>query len=124
NAVFFVGSNSMGQTAPGYLSSASCGIANPMNIATIGFPNMHIVFNVTGTTGGGGGGCYANCDNSTVTPCLNVNDFVCFNNMYAAGSSYANCDLSTIPPILNVNDFVCFNNTYAAGCGANNCSPH
>jgi hypothetical protein len=68
--------------------------------------------------------CYANCDNSTNPPCLNVNDFVCFNNRYAASDSRANCDASTNPPILNVNDFVCFNNAYAAQCGAggaNNC---
>jgi hypothetical protein len=29
---------------------------------------------------------------------------------------YSNCDGSTIPPILNVNDFTCFLNRYAAGC--------
>ncbi len=60
--------------------------------------------------------CYANCDASTSAPCLNVNDFICFNNFFAAGAPYANCDLSTIPPILNVNDFICFNNKFAAGC--------
>ena len=68
-------------------------------------------------------GCYANCDNSTNPPCLNVNDFVCFNNAYSAGSAYANCDASTIAPVLNVNDFVCFNNKYSAGC-ASPCAPH
>ena len=60
--------------------------------------------------------CYANCDGSTSAPCLNVNDFICFNNLYAASSTSANCDGSTIAPILNVNDFICFNNLYAAGC--------
>ncbi|MBL9032743.1 MAG: hypothetical protein JNM80_13700 [Phycisphaerae bacterium] len=60
--------------------------------------------------------CYANCDQSTVSPILNVNDFVCFQNAFAAGQSYANCDNSTIPPVLNVNDFVCFQNRFAAGC--------
>ena len=29
--------------------------------------------------------CYANCDGSTNAPVLNVNDFVCFNNRFAAG---------------------------------------
>jgi hypothetical protein len=29
---------------------------------------------------------------------------------------YANCDASTIAPVLNVNDFVCFLNRFAAGC--------
>jgi probable HAF family extracellular repeat protein len=60
--------------------------------------------------------CYANCDGSTVTPVLNVNDFTCFLNRYAAGDSYANCDGSTAMPVLNVNDFTCFLNRFVAGC--------
>jgi hypothetical protein len=60
--------------------------------------------------------CYANCDGSTLAPLLNVNDFICFNNLYATGSSLANCDGSTLAPILNVNDFTCFLNKFAAGC--------
>jgi V8-like Glu-specific endopeptidase len=60
--------------------------------------------------------CYANCDNSTVPPILNVLDFNCFLNAFAAGASYANCDNSTIPPVLNVLDFNCFLNRFAAGC--------
>ena len=60
--------------------------------------------------------CYANCDNSTITPVLNVNDFTCFLNRYAAGDPAANCDASTIAPTLNVNDFTCFLNRFAAGC--------
>lgn len=60
--------------------------------------------------------CYANCDMSTTTPALNVNDFVCFTNLFAAGDPRANCDGSTVPPVLNVNDFGCFTNRYAAGC--------
>jgi hypothetical protein len=60
--------------------------------------------------------CYANCDRSTATPVLNVNDFSCFLNSYAAGSAHANCDDSTVAPVLNVNDFSCFLNKYAAGC--------
>jgi hypothetical protein len=60
--------------------------------------------------------CYANCDCSTLAPILNVNDFTCFVNKYAAADPYANCDGSTIAPVLNVNDFTCFLNKYAAGC--------
>jgi hypothetical protein len=60
--------------------------------------------------------CYANCDGSTIAPILNVNDFACFLNMYAAGETSANCDGSTIEPVLNVNDFACFLNAYAVGC--------
>ncbi|MFN0132248.1 MAG: hypothetical protein ACKVW3_06925 [Phycisphaerales bacterium] len=63
-----------------------------------------------------GPSCYANCDGSTSAPFLNVNDFICFQNLFAAGNSLANCDNSTTPPVLNVNDFTCFNNAFAAGC--------
>jgi hypothetical protein len=60
--------------------------------------------------------CYANCDGSTAPPILNVNDFQCFLNKYAAHDPWANCDGSTTAPILNVNDFQCFLNKFAAGC--------
>jgi hypothetical protein len=60
--------------------------------------------------------CYANCDGSTVEPVLNVLDFNCFLNSFAAGQSYANCDGSTVEPALNVLDFNCFLNRFAAGC--------
>ena len=60
--------------------------------------------------------CYANCDLSTTSPILNVLDFSCFLNKFAAGDSYANCDNSTTPPVLNVLDFSCFLNRFAAGC--------
>jgi agmatine/peptidylarginine deiminase len=63
-----------------------------------------------------GAACYANCDGSTASPVLNVNDFVCFQQRFAAGDSYANCDGSTAAPVLNVNDFVCFQQLFAAGC--------
>jgi hypothetical protein len=60
--------------------------------------------------------CYANCDGSTTAPVLNVLDFNCFLNSFAAGASYANCDGSTTAPVLNVLDFNCFLNRFAAGC--------
>src|SRR5690606_15629186 len=63
-----------------------------------------------------GFGCYANCDGSTTPPVLNVNDFVCFQQRFAAGDNGANCDGSTAPPVLNVNDFICFQSAFAAGC--------
>jgi hypothetical protein len=63
-----------------------------------------------------GAACYANCDGSTVAPILNVLDFNCFLNRFAAGDSWANCDNSTIAPILNILDFSCFLNKFAAGC--------
>ena len=60
--------------------------------------------------------CYANCDLSTSPPALNVLDFSCFLNRFAAGHPYANCDGSTTAPVLNVLDFSCFLNRFAAGC--------
>jgi hypothetical protein len=69
--------------------------------------------------------CYANCDGSTTTPILNVEDFSCFINEFAAAQGlppqqqlthYANCDGSSTPPVLNVEDFTCFINAFAAGC--------
>jgi hypothetical protein len=66
--------------------------------------------------GGGPGPCYANCDKSTAVPTLNVQDFTCFLQKFAAADSYANCDASTTSPVLNVQDFTCFLQKFAAGC--------
>jgi hypothetical protein len=69
--------------------------------------------------------CYANCDGSTTPPILNVEDFSCFINEFAAAQAlppaqqlthYANCDQSTTAPVLNVEDFSCFINKFAQGC--------
>jgi hypothetical protein len=60
--------------------------------------------------------CYANCDNSTVPPLLNVLDFNCFLNRFSSGEAYANCDGSTVAPVLNVLDFNCFLNRFSVGC--------
>jgi uncharacterized membrane protein len=60
--------------------------------------------------------CYANCDQSSVAPVLNANDFQCFLNRYAGDDEYADCDCSTVQPVLNANDFQCFLNAFAAGC--------
>jgi hypothetical protein len=74
---------------------------NPQTISNPGFR-----FNV----------CYANCDASTTSPTLNVGDFTCFLQRYAASDPYANCDGSTTAPVLNVGDFTCFLQRYAQGC--------
>jgi hypothetical protein len=60
--------------------------------------------------------CFANCDESSAAPVLNVLDFNCYLNRFATGEPYANCDGSTIPPALNVLDFNCFLGNFAAGC--------
>lgn len=75
-----------------------------------------MAFVIRGT--GGAPSCYANCDHSSAAPCLNVLDFSCFLNSFAAGQSFANCDLSTTTQVLNVLDFSCFLNKFAAGCSS------
>jgi subtilisin-like proprotein convertase family protein len=50
--LLFIGSNADPESAPSYLSAAGCGITTPTTTADLGFPNMHIVFNVLGTCGG------------------------------------------------------------------------
>jgi hypothetical protein len=65
---------------------------------------------------GGSAPCYANCDGSTAAPVLNVLDFTCFLQKFAAADPYANCDASTTTPTLNVLDFTCFLQKFAAGC--------
>jgi subtilisin-like proprotein convertase family protein len=51
---FFVGSNADGQTDASFLAAADCGVAEPTDTAVLGFPNMHVVMNVTGIAGGCG----------------------------------------------------------------------
>ncbi len=57
--------------------------------------------------------CYANCDTSTQAPALNILDFLCFLNRFAARDPYANC---TVDATIDVSDFACFLNKFAAGC--------
>jgi hypothetical protein len=69
--------------------------------------------------------CPANCDGSTATPLLTIEDFTCFIQRFSDAVvastsvqriSSANCDASTVVPVLNVDDFVCFVDQYARGC--------
>jgi hypothetical protein len=62
------------------------------------------------------GACYANCDQSTAAPVLNIADFTCFLQRFSAGELYANCDLSAAAPVLNIADFTCFLQRFAQGC--------
>jgi hypothetical protein len=48
NNRFFIGSNALGQSAPCYLSAADCGAPNPVTLASLGFPNMHLIINAAG----------------------------------------------------------------------------
>ncbi|WP_289781760.1 S8 family serine peptidase [Ornithinimicrobium faecis] len=47
---FFAGSNAEGESAPSYLRSVDCGMPEPAPMSVIGFPDTHLVLNVTGTT--------------------------------------------------------------------------
>jgi hypothetical protein len=57
--------------------------------------------------------CYSNCDLSQGPKRLNVNDFVCFINKYAALDPYANC---TLDAVIDIADFSCFMTKFAQGC--------
>ncbi len=45
---FFFGGNALGQLSPTYISTVSCGIPQPISLASIGFPNAHMIFDVCG----------------------------------------------------------------------------
>jgi hypothetical protein len=59
------------------------------------------------------GSCYPNCDDSTIPPALNVQDFNCFMARFSRGEAWADCDASGG---INVLDFNCFLNRFVAGC--------
>jgi len=48
----FIGMNNLGQSAPTWIASASCGITDPADLAGIGFPDAHLVIKVNGDDGG------------------------------------------------------------------------
>jgi hypothetical protein len=52
---FFIGANSLGQTAQGYIAADQCGIVNPVKLADIGFPNDMPIIVVDGDAPGGQG---------------------------------------------------------------------
>ncbi|MDR7313726.1 subtilisin family serine protease [Nocardioides luteus] len=54
-AVYF-GGNSAAETSPTYLASDACGTPEPTDAADLGFPDSNIILDVTGETGGAGGG--------------------------------------------------------------------
>jgi hypothetical protein len=111
---FFTGTDGVTMyTQSGKVFPYQSGAAWASNLyATQASFNGRIYYSVSNT----GPACYANCDGSTTAPVLNVGDFTCFLQKYAASDPYANCDGSTTPPVLNVGDFTCFLQKYAAGC--------
>jgi hypothetical protein len=98
------------------VASAQAGANTTDYVLTTGAAVFTSNARVAYTVNSGPAPCYANCDASTTPPVLNVLDFSCFLNRFAAGDTYANCDGSTTAPVLNVLDFACFLNRFAAGC--------
>jgi hypothetical protein len=47
--IFFMGSNSLGQTGASYLAAADCGAPEPRTTFSLGAPQMHIVLAVSGS---------------------------------------------------------------------------
>jgi hypothetical protein len=47
--IFFYGANDQTETGSTYISSETCGLTTPQPLATIGFPEVHFVLNVSGT---------------------------------------------------------------------------
>ncbi len=58
----------------------------------------------------GAPGCYADCDESGG---LNIDDFVCFQTLFALGDPTADCDANGS---LDIDDFICFQTLFAIGC--------
>jgi choice-of-anchor C domain-containing protein len=58
--------------------------------------------------------CYANCD---LDCCLDIFDFLCFQNRFNKGAAYAcDCDTGSGPGVCDIFDFICFQNAFGAGC--------
>jgi hypothetical protein len=65
----------------------------------------------------GSGPCYPDCDTSTGVGNLDIFDFLCFQNRFAASAPYAcDCDTSTGVGVCDIFDFLCFQNAFDAGC--------
>jgi hypothetical protein len=57
--------------------------------------------------------CYVNCDDSDVSPRVNIADFSCFLQKFARNDPYANCNVDAT---IDIADFACFLQQFAAGC--------
>ncbi len=45
---FFIASNALGQTAPSYIKAPECNLEVPSTIASIGYPDMHVIMVIKG----------------------------------------------------------------------------
>ncbi len=46
---FYIGSNAGGESAPGYIMAADCSVTDMTTDTAVGFPDMHMLIEVTGT---------------------------------------------------------------------------
>jgi hypothetical protein len=54
--------------------------------------------------------CYADCEDDAD---LDIDDFICFQTMFAFGGDDADCDGNGV---LDIDDFVCYQTMFALGC--------
>ncbi|MGD1916109.1 MAG: GC-type dockerin domain-anchored protein [Phycisphaerales bacterium] len=106
-SVFFPGANTLGETAPSYLSASRCDTPEPVTFASIGFPDSALVINVLGDVDGA---CVADLDGDGE---LTLFDFLTFQNLFDAGDPAADFDGDGS---LTLFDFLSFQNSFDAGC--------
>lgn len=106
-AVFFIGSNFFGESAPTYVAAPSCeDMQQPKPATEINAGSaMHMVM-VVDVEEISGDECYADCDNSDT---LDFFDVLCFLNEFNTSSDYADCDESDS---LDFFDVLCFLNEF------------
>jgi hypothetical protein len=63
-----------------------------------------------GDVTGSGPPCYPDCDTNGS---LSIDDFICFQTLFAIGDPYADCDADGV---LSIDDFICFQTYFAVGC--------
>jgi hypothetical protein len=74
-------------------------------VGNIYFDVSNVNFTITQSTV-----CEPDCDASGG---LSIDDFICFQTLYALGDPLADCDSSGS---LSIDDFICFQTLYALGC--------
>jgi hypothetical protein len=64
-----------------------------------------------------GRSCYADCDSGSGPEVLDIFDFLCYQNRFAAQDPWAcDCDDSSGPGVCDILDFLCYQNAFSAGC--------
>jgi hypothetical protein len=124
NAVYFIGSNALGETGPSYIRAPACGLGTIGTLAAINFPDMHIVMSLLGDPAAA---CVDPCvtlcpcacdfDTSTGPNTCDIFDFLGFQNSFVGAEPCA-CDIdtSTGPATCDIFDFLAFQNEFVGGC--------